>query len=1507
MIFESLWPLVLLAAVPVVIILYLLKPKGKDYRISSNLLWDRLLKNQQSRTFLEKFIHNILMYLQLLILLLLILALMSPYLHRQGASRENVVLVLDTSGSMQHDAGEGSMRIEEAIRQARDLIAASEDTAFSVVTSDCRGVNLLAVGVKDKSSLYTVLDQITCCDGPGDLQSAESVVETLLGADEETEGMSAEVIVFTDAGGAEEAGSYAEYFDARILVLGDAVSNVANNFLSYSDVSDAAEVSREEAQEQGRAVVCASSLTNYSDADAQVELSLYEGAKLLEIRQLTVGSGETSLCFFQEFNWQGEPLRSELSSVKFEGRSDSDSLAADNVAYAVLDQESEMDAVLIGEGNTYIEKAYQAAAGMILTKVKSESQLQDGIQTVRIYDAGSEGLWQEEVSALVFGGSGETGTAERVLLTVTDCDLTSGLSSFAIGVNETKVYEVPQWGTGFLWAGEQCAGYYGEHDGVKTIVVGFDIRESDFPLKAEFPVFMSNALHYLGDTSLLAQQIYTAGDRVLYHPQAEFDVNTLTAQTEKAGLYEVQAGELTEQYVVRFDTAGESDGRLTAEGTVPNNEYSSRLVKKQLRNVLLALILALLAAEWVLYVRQMRHYSKFYLAVRLIGAAMILLALLGVTVNMRSGVNTTVFLVDLSGSNEQNLPAMEAYLEDVLQEMPENNQYGIVTFGKDSLVEQFLTTEDHFTQIMSLPDTTATNFEDAMSRALAMLPSDGAGRVVILTDGRETRGAIANTASALVSGDVELLACVYEVNQGQDAYIENVELPSYLYQGDAYSMTVTVESNYETDAQIQIWMGTIQQQCYDVHLSRGENQFRFRQQVMGENIESFEVRVAAAGDTCQENNSFFAYSVIDSVPKVLLVSGMDEDSSQFEKLLRSANCNYQRVSAINAPEALSDLLEYKSIILENVYLSDLPKGFLDHVETYVKDYGCGLVCSGGDDSFALGGYRESVLEDVLPVDMELRGVNEVPGTAMIMVIDHSGSMSVDAGDGATNLDLAITAAETAVDQMRSSDYVGVITFDDTYSWVVEPILAADKEAIKAQIETIAEGGGTTIKPALQAALRDVTACEGVSIRHVILLTDGQGESSNYNDIISAYIDAGVTLSTVAVGEGSDAKLLEQIAENCGGRYYYSDMASDIPKIFAQEVFLSGDTYLQNGEFQLAVNSSSEITRGLFDQGWPSIYGYVSATPKNTATVLIASEKEDPVLTVMQYGLGHTVAWNTDVTNQWTAGFAGESDYVQLWKRILDYSAGNTAIGEDSVDVLTAGGYTNITYCALDYDEKTRVEAVYTDPDGNTYTVPLQATAPGNYEAKLDTDTTGLYSLSVRRVDDGSIMNAVTTAAAVQYSDEYKFGVSTAAFTDFIERYGAITDSGENIWKQRKSEAREQYELAKWLILLAILWFVLDIAMRRFHFLPQDTKLYQSLRRHRTERKEKEASRTLPGRETEPDAGAPLSPPEEPESRTPSEEKTDKKKRKKPEKAEQKQQSQTLDTSALLRKKDQRNQ
>ena len=150
------------------------------------------------------------------------------------------------------------------------------------------------------------------------------------------------------------------------------------------------------------------------------------------------------------------------------------------------------------------------------------------------------------------------------------------------------------------------------------------------------------------------------------------------------------------------------------------------------------------------------------------------LALCGLSVDRKSGANTTIFLVDISNSNQQNLGAMENFLSRAVEEMPGKNQYGIVTFGKDSMVEQFLTGEKHFTQIMSLPDKTATNFEEAVSRALAMIPAEGAGRLVLLTDGRETRGDLTDTAAALMSRQVELLALLYQVEIGRASCRERV-------------------------------------------------------------------------------------------------------------------------------------------------------------------------------------------------------------------------------------------------------------------------------------------------------------------------------------------------------------------------------------------------------------------------------------------------------------------------------------------------------------------------------------------------------------------------------------------------------------------------------------------------------------------------------------------------------------------------------------------------------------
>ncbi len=1510
MTFESMWPLIFLAAVPIIIILYLLKPKGVDYRISSNLLWQKLLKNQQSKTFFEKFVHNILMYVQILTVILLMIALMSPFIKVDGQSGGRKILLMDTSGSMQHVGSDEKTRLEKAVEEACDYVKTVQDASFSVVTADASGTSLLAVDVTDADSLVQTLQGITGSDAGGDLTASQEILDTLMGTDEEG---TADLLVFTDGAGAEAFDGLHAVAEKELYVVGEATANVANEYTVYT------------LREDGLYDVMVS-MTNYSGEQAVFDVGLYEeDGKLLSLSQVQLAPGETTVCLFEQVDWQGQSLSTEITGISFAGGS-KDSLEKDNVSRAVKSKSNLIHGILVGNGNTFLEKAYLAVTGESIVKNTDGAGLANDANTaggsanynLAIYDAGQV-PGDGNISLLRFGDAkGEaTEVLNNVVLDMADCDLTSGLSGFSIGVNTAYCFEVPEGAESFLEYNGKCVGYYGEVNGRKEVVVGFDIRESDFPLRAEFPVFLANAMIYLTDTSWLATNVYYAGEELALQPWAEPDMSKVEGTPTQAGLYQIGNEEYQESYVVRFQTITESDGQKEAESILLSGELQVQKVKQTLRNVFLILVLVLLVVEWILYVRQMRYKGKFYLAVRLAVFACVLMALLGLKFSLGSNQIATVFVVDLSDSNEEHLEEIEDYLSQTVGEMPSGNAYGIVTFGKNTLVEQFLSNSHQYGGLMTTPETTATNFEDALSRALTMIPGDASGRVVVLTDGKQTRGDINRMAQAMTARKIEFLSLLYEDNVTQDAYIDQVTLPAYLHPGDKYSIHVTVESNYDTDAVVSLHRGSTQTASSTVHLNKGSNTFVFSQQVSDDGslngMESLGVMVTADGDTCAENDFYSAYSVVEAAPKVLVISGNNGNTSNFAAVLNAAGSDYSVISALNAPNNIQAMLEYKTIILVDTYIDDLPQGFLDNLETYVKDYGCGFVCCGGEDSFALGGYRDTVIETVLPVDMELRGVNEMPSMAMVMVIDHSGSMISETGNaGMTNLDVAIKATTVAVDNMKDNDYVGVLTFDDQYTWQVELTQANDRAAIKDEIKKIEEGGGTTIKPALQEAYRVISQSDA-SIKHVVLLTDGMGETDNYSDVIKNFSDSGITLSTVAVGEGSDTDLLERLAENCGGRYYYSDMSSDIPKIFAQEVFLGGDCYIQNGNFALAVQGGHELTTRLFTEGWPMLYGYVSATPKTASQQLIATvEKDDPILTVWQYGLGRTVAWNSDVTGEWSGAFSGQEDYVQLWKRIVEYSAGNADMGEDRVDVVNTGDVTEVVYETPKYSGETEVYATVIDTEGNAAEVKLYATAPGKYEAEISTPQTGLYHFNIRRTENGEIQNYMNTAAAVQFSDEYKFDVSTEAYLSFLEKYGRLITEEDMVWSRIDTGAREKRELANWLIGIAICLFLADVAMRRFQYEPQ-WKFVQKWKTRQASNKKHDntvdavsgattgqRSETATDQKTEASDNRSQGMPAEKTAKKSAE------KKKASSKKPAKQSEQTLDTSQLLKKKDDRN-
>ena len=155
------------------------------------------------------------------------------------------------------------------------------------------------------------------------------------------------------------------------------------------------------------------------------------------------------------------------------------------------------------------------------------------------------------------------------------------------------------------------------------------------------------------------------------------------------------------------------------------------------------------------------------------------------------------------------------------------------------------------------------------------------------------------------------------------------------------------------------------------------------------------------------------------------------------------------------------------------------------------------------------------------------------------------------------------------------------------------------------IFSIPSGGGTSIYPALEAAVKDINKSDAM-IKHIILLTDGQDYNTGYEDLIRIINNAGITLSCVAIGSGCNDQLLNDLATQGGGRIFYSDNTTDLPKIFAQEVFLASNTYIVNEVFTPEVTSNDKIIREVVKDGMPELYGYVATMKKERSIDLLES-------------------------------------------------------------------------------------------------------------------------------------------------------------------------------------------------------------------------------------------------------------------------------------------------------------
>nr|WP_281419458.1 VWA domain-containing protein [Bacillus alkalicola] len=767
----------------------------------------------------------------------------------------------------------------------------------------------------------------------------------------------------------------------------------------------------------------------------------------------------------------------------------------------------------------------------------------------------------------------------------------------------------------------------------------------------------------------------------------------------------------------------------------------------------------------------------------------------------------TVFIIDRSASIHDMDHEMTRFIREAVSEKNPDDPFAIVSIGKDAQIERMMSTNANFNSNWLTINTDYTNIEAGLQMASSLLGESGAGRAVLLSDGNETIGnALLQTELMLNQGITVDVVPFYSENV-KDVSMETLNVPSFIYESEEAPVSLTINSTEDTDTTLKITLNneTIIQET--VVLKEGTNAFTYVIPIPSNGMQTIRAEVMTNNDSILENNQLTTVTTVGNQARVLFVEESVQGHNALFEALDSTDLEIDRITTSMLPRDLNRYLHYDAIIVNNVSSHDITIDKMNLIETAVRDFGVGFIMTGGENSYALGGFRETPIENILPVEMEIKNEEELPSIGMVFVIDRSGSMQGE------RLELAKEAAMRSVELLREGDTVGVIAFDDQTWPIVETEEMKDTKHVTEQISGITAGGGTDIYPGLAEAYHQLRQHE-LQRRHIILLTDGQSpETGNYQTLISDGLEENITLSTIAVGQGADHFLLEVLADYGNGRFYSVYDETTIPTILSRETMLSSRTYIEDNPFFPSVVASTDWS-SRFNNGVPQMNGYIATSPKSRATTILLSEREDPVLSRWQYGLGRTVAWTSDVEGVWAGDWTLWENWAPLWNDIITWTFPNNI--QEPFDITQRRNGAQNTIILKSHENESRpLDAFVVNERGAELDATIRLTAPGEYEVTFNGDE-GMHYLQLLDRNEGHLP-IFQTGITVAYPDEFRIRTTDESFLERIAEVsgGSVLENGSESFRPLMEQPVSRQNIAPILIIFAFLLLFAEIVVRRF--------------------------------------------------------------------------------------------
>jgi Mg-chelatase subunit ChlD len=1421
--------LALLALAIPIVLLHILRPRRPEVVVGSTYLWKPLSEPVSAASPWQRLRPSLLLLLQLLAVALLALAVARPVRLTAAPLARHTVFIVDDSGSMA--AGDGKPdRIGAARARARALrrqLPAGGQASVVVASAQPR----VLLSASDDSRAFTeALAAIPPPTGTADFAGAFNLAESL-----ETPGVPIGFVLLSD-GGLSAAEQKLLPPGARYEKVGDRASNRA--------------VTRLVVEPRGSGLHALVTLRNTGGPEATQTLRLDVDGRTVHTESVRLPEGG-----FVEREVDlpaGERVEALLDG--------DDLLAADNHAYAVASPRPRLRVLLAGPENLFLERLLAAIPGVTLER--SETSRPAPGADLAIYDgvpvpADPGAPWLAIAPPGGAPGLTVTGAVDQpaVALVRTEHPLLAGIDLSTVGIATAQNLKARADDQVLVAAEETPLLVRGSRDGRPFAYLGFALPDSNLPLTVAFPVLADRLLTDLSGVAATPGDVRAgqplplppggAAVTVLRPGGTRVDVPAGGAPpiTDRTGLYRLQSAGKPEQVVAVNAAPAESALAPAAKlpvrpRTAAPGERAPRGEVSLLRWVILALALVL-AAEFMVS-RRSRGVPRRQWRAGLVTRGAIALCLLGAMIGFAlprgGGRVATVFLVDASDS--MGAGGKEAALEwvrDALAHQPGGTRAGVVLFGGDARVEASLASRVRLTDAAVQIDATRTDLAGALRLAGALLPDDARRRVVLVSDGRATEGDAALEALRLKDDGVDLDVHAVATATGPDAAIARLDSPGTARRGESFVVRATIAATRAGPARVTLQKEGTPVEERVVDLAVGETVVEFTQMAGDPGLSRYRVEVSAAGDTLSANDAAFAAVAVDGPAKILVAEGTAGEGAALAAALRAGGLDVEVKRAAELP-ALDRLGTYAATVLVDVDAHSLSAEQIRDLSAATRDLGRGLVVLGGDRSYALGGYRDSELEQLLPVVSDITDPKRKQSVAEVLAIDSSGSMGachcaegnngmvtggnfgVTSPGGVNKTDIAKAGAARAVEALSASDQVGILAFNTEQSFVVPLQPVPSKEVLDKALGRLTPAGGTDLHQPLMVAANALREAKA-SLKHIVLFTDGFTATNALDDLVNQarqLAGEGITVSVLATGEGSSEEL-RKVAEAGRGRFYPGRDLSEIPQLMAQEVLLASRDFVNEGEFHPRIVGQGPAVDQLTES--PSLLGYLATTAKPTAEVqLRIGAEDDPLLASWRAGLGRVTAWTSDASKRWSKNWAAWGGYGKFWAAVVK-------------DALPLGGSEGTAVSARMEGERLVVTAESEQPwaagagatarvarpDGSSSEVRLERTAGGRFTGEIDAAGAGSYSVGVSVDGPGGRLASGVALASQSYSAEYR---PAPAQPHELERLSRLAGGRGPIEAAAAFDTDSLHKghgrrtLTGWLLLLAALLWPLDCALRR---------------------------------------------------------------------------------------------